>query len=194
MKKAILIVLPICILLAITVKVLITGERQQEEFDFHKKIPKTIMLSSEAFANNGMIPVAFTGNGENISPELHWSNLPAGTESLVLLMTDYDAPAPFLKLTTVDHWVVYNIPPDMNALAAKADSIGFAKKSICLGINYTKGIEYAGPKPPIGVHRYFFRIYALSVPSLNLSRPKKQEIMDAMKEDVLGYGELIGNY
>ena len=194
MKKAILILLPICIALAITVKIFITASRQQAEVDFHKGIPNTIVLGSDAFPNNGIIPTLFTGKGESKSPELHWSNLPEGTKSLVLLMTDYDGPAPFLKLTIVDHWVVYNIPANMTALGAKVDSIQLAKDNIGLGINYTKGIEYAGPKPPIGVHRYFFRVYALSVPLLNLVCPKKQEVMDVMKGNVLAYGELIGRY
>lgn len=194
MKKALLIVPPICIILAIVFKLFTTASKQRVEFEYHDSIPKTIELASTSFENNGMIPTAFSAKGGNVSPELHWSNIPQETKSFVVLMTDYDGPAPFLKLSTVSHWVVYNIPAGMHELEEGIDSLILEGAEIQLGINYTKNGVYAGPKPPMGVHRYFFRIYALSVPSLKFTHLQKQEVMDAMKGNVLAYGELIGKY
>jgi len=141
-----------------------------------------------------MMPAMVSGKGGNISPELHWNNIPKETQSLVLLMTDYDGPAPFLKLNTVSHWVVYNIPAYVQELPAGIDSLKLAEEEIQLGINYTKYGVYAGPKPPVGIHRYFFRIYALSIPRLKFTHMQKQEVLDSMKGNILAYGELIGKY
>ena len=120
--------------------------------------------------------------------------MPEGTKSLVLLCTDYDGPAPFLKLLTIDHWVVYNIPADKTLLGKGSTSKSLQAKGISSGKNFKGTLEYKGPKPPIGKHRYFFRLYALSTPELNLTQPTKKEVMEAMKNNVLSYGELVGIY
>ena len=86
--------------------------RLSDELQFHNSIQKSIAFSSPAFANDSMIPVEYTARGANISPSLQWSNLPAGTKSLAITVTDYDAPSPALKLFTVGHWVLYYIKPN----------------------------------------------------------------------------------
>jgi Raf kinase inhibitor-like YbhB/YbcL family protein len=194
MIKKISIALLILLTLAISTKLTIVFLQQKADFDFHATLPKTIELSSDDFVENGMIPITFTGRGENRSPSLHWNNLPKGTRSLVLLMTDYDAPAPFLKFTTVGHWVVYNVPADKSGFEKGTTSAALQKDSIRSGENYTGGVDYAGPKPPVGVHNYYFRIYALSTSNLNLTKAKRQAVMEAMKGTILGYGELIGKF
>jgi Raf kinase inhibitor-like YbhB/YbcL family protein len=194
MIKKILIIIPVLLVLALVIKLTLVYFQQKSEFDFHTNIPNTIKLESADFITEGMIPMECSGKGKELSPELHWSNLPEGTRSLVLLMTDYDAPAPFLKIMTIDHWTVYNIPIRIIALPKGSTSTALQKDSVNLGQNFKKGIEYKGPKPPIGMHNYYFRIYALSAPHLNLNNPTKKEVMDAMKGSMLAYGELRGRF
>ena len=194
MIKKILISILLIIVLTIVGRFIYTAIQQNAEFDYHSDFPKTITLASADFVQNESIPIEFTGNGKELSPELHWSNLPEGTKSLVVLCTDYDGPAPFLKLLTIDHWVVYNIPAGKTLLNQGSTSQRLQAEGISTGKNFKGTLEYKGPKPPLGKHRYFFRIYALSTATLNLSQPTKKEVMRAMKNDVLGYGELVGIY
>ncbi|WP_018342596.1 YbhB/YbcL family Raf kinase inhibitor-like protein [Cytophaga aurantiaca] len=180
--------------LAVVGRFIYTAIQQNEEFNYHAKIPKTIELASKNFIQNGQIPIEFTGDGKELSPELHWFNLPAGTKSLVVLCTDYDGPTPLLKLLTIDHWVVYNIPVTMNGLWTGMTTKDFGMTEIQGGKNFKGTLDYKGPKPPLGKHRYFFRVYALSDSTLQLTEPTKKEVMQAMKDKILAYGELIGIY
>jgi Raf kinase inhibitor-like YbhB/YbcL family protein len=194
MIKKIFISILLLIILAVVGRVIYTSIQQSNEFDFHTTIPKTIELASTDFSQNGTMPVDLTGYGKELSPELHWNNLPEGTKSLVLLCTDYDGPTPLLKLLTIDHWVVYNIPVNKTSLNRGSTSKGLQTAGISSGKNFKGTLEYKGPKPPMGKHRYFFRLYALSIPTLNLIQPTKKEVMQAMKKNVLAYGELVGMY
>jgi len=194
MKKKIIITLFVLLFVGIATKPLIVAAQQKKEFKYHENISNTITLTSGDFVAGGKIPVECTGDSVELSPALNWNNVPKDTKSFVLLMTDYDAPAPFFKISTVDHWVIYNIPAEITALKKGLTSGQLQEEDISSGQNFKKGIEYKGPKPPIGIHNYYFRIYALSVDKLNLNNPTKQEVMDAMQGNVLAYGELIGRY
>jgi len=68
----------------------------------------SLTITSTAFVDGSNIPIKYTCNGQNISPELNWSEGPAGTESFVLIMDDPDA--------VYTHWVVYNLPSDLRGL------------------------------------------------------------------------------
>jgi len=194
MIKKILLSILLIFTLALVGRFIYTVIQQNAEFVFHSNFPKTITVASTDFVQGGSIPIELTGYGQELSPELHWSNLPEGTQSLVLLCTDYDGPTPLLKLLTIDHWVVYNIPIDKKILSQGSTSKSLQAKGILSGKNFKGTLEYKGPKPPLGKHRYFFRLYALSKASLNLTKPTKKEVMQAMQKDVLGYGELVGVY
>jgi len=194
MIKKILFLLLSIFVLSVTGRFIYTAIQQKNEFDFHADVSKTITLASTDFIQNGKIPIQFTGNGKELSPELHWNNLPKGTKSLVLLCTDYDGPTPLLKLLTIDHWVVYNIPVDKASLRQGSTSKSLLAEGILSGKNFKGTLDYKGPKPPLGQHRYFFRIYALSTEVLNLTEPTKKEVLAAMKNNVLSYGELVGIY
>ncbi len=193
MKKKSLIIFSI-VLLALSTPFVISYGQRKKEFKFLETLPNTITLRSNEFEQNGNIPLECTGKGSNTAPSLYWSNLPKGTQSLVIIMTDYDGPAPFLRLKTVEHWIVYNIPATKDGFEKGITTSALQKEKISQGENYTKGVDYAGPKPPIGVHRYYFRVYALSTPALNLTKPKKEQVMEAIKGNILGYGELIGRF
>jgi len=152
-----------------------------------------ISLSSPAFAPNGEIPAKYTCDGEDISPPLQWSNIPADTRSLALIVDDPDAPDPKAPKMTWVHWVLYNIPPDIPGLTenATADTLPPGTRQ---GLNDWKRTGYGGPCPPIGRHRYFFKLYALDTVLPDLGTPTKKELEQAMETHILEKAILIGTY
>lgn len=118
-------------------------------------------LRSGAFADGAAIPRRFTCQGEDISPPLEWSEVPAGTKSFALVCDDPDAPG-----GTWHHWAAYDIPGDRTSLpldaGANAGTLGFKQ-----AINDFEKPGYGGPCPPPGSpHHYHFRLMALSVERL----------------------------
>ena len=141
-------------------------------------------LRSPAFQDGGSIPRKFTCQGENVSPELNWSEAPANTQSYALIMDDPDAPG-----GTFTHWVLFDIPADTVRLTEGATAIGVDGK------NNVDRTGYFGPCPPSGIHRYYFRLYALDVPSLNLKAgASRSEVEAAIKNHVSGVAETMGRY
>ena len=147
-------------------------------------------IRSDAFQQGGAIPVKYTCEGEDISPPLVWLNLPDKTRSLALIVDDPDAPDPDNPKMTWVHWVLFNIPPDTTALAEGVKELPAGARS---GLNDWKRTGYGGPCPPIGRHRYFHKLYALST-ALDLDKPTKAELEAAMQGHVLQKTELIGTY
>ncbi|MBP7460784.1 MAG: YbhB/YbcL family Raf kinase inhibitor-like protein [Candidatus Delongbacteria bacterium] len=192
MIKKTLIFIPFLLLLVIAFRMVTVYIEQNDEFNYHRNIPKSIRLWSADFEPNGTIPIRFTALGENVSPSLYWDNVPAETQSLAIIVVDYDAPSPFIKLTTIDHWIVFNIDPTIKCFDPALTSRQLIEDSMSLGITITGGTDYVGPNPPLGTHRYYFRVYALSVSHLDLLKPTKEILMNTMKDKVLAYGELIG--
>ena len=156
-------------------------------------IATLLTLTSTSFTHNGMIPVHFTCDGQNISPALNWTGLPEGTQSLVLIVDDPDAPDPAAPKMIWVHWVLYNIPPAATGLAE-----GIAEQNLppgtLQGINDWKRTGYGGPCPPIGTHRYFHKLYALDTVLPDLKHPTKAALEHAMRGHILGQAELIGRY
>lgn len=153
----------------------------------------TLILSSQAFSHGGNIPRRFTCEGEDISPDLAWSNLPPGTKSLALIVDDPDAPDPAAPKLTWVHWVLYNIPPEANGLKA-ALTAGDLPRGTKEGLNDWKRTGYGGPCPPIGWHRYFHKLYALDVILPDLGKPTKAQVETAMAGHVVAKAELVGTY
>jgi Raf kinase inhibitor-like YbhB/YbcL family protein len=146
-------------------------------------------ITSEAFGEGESIPVRYTCDGENLSPALAWGEPPDGTESLVLIMDDPDAPA-----GTWVHWVLFNLPPGQGWLeegvAAEAESSDGSRH----GSNSWGQLGYGGPCPPSGTHRYFFHLYALdSDLDLDPGSTKEQVLAEA-EPHVLGQTELLGTF
>lgn len=152
-----------------------------------------LTLTSPNFAPNGAIPAKFTCEGDDVSPALQWSGVPAGTKSLALIVDDPDAPDPQAPRMTWVHWVLYNIPPAAGGLpediAAAQLPAGTRE-----GLNDWKRTGYGGPCPPIGRHRYFHKLYALDVVLPDLATPAKAALEKAMAGHVVGQAELIGTY
>jgi Raf kinase inhibitor-like YbhB/YbcL family protein len=149
-------------------------------------------LMSSAFVEGGNIPTRYTCSGEDTSPPLAWSDAPEGTRSFALIVDDPDAPDPAAPKMTYVHWVAYNIPAATTKLAEGAGK-GAMPTGTGEGYNDWKKPEYGGPCPPIGRHRYFFKLSALDT-TLDLSRPTKADLEAAMKGHVLGTAQLMGTY
>ena len=148
-------------------------------------------LTSSAFPNEGEIPMQFTCDGEDLSPPLSFTDVPEGARSLALIVDDPDAPDPAAPRMTWVHWVLYNLPADASGLA---ESVTDLPAGTLQGINDWKRTGYGGPCPPIGTHRYFFKLYALDTTLELEAGATKQELLDAMAGHVLAEGELIGVY
>jgi len=100
---------------------------QQSETRFHASLVRSVQIGSDAFEDKRNIPTEFTCKGNGISPPLRWSNIPEGTKSLVLLMTDDKLPTLRLRLFKIVHWVLYNIPRDVAELPSNATDAGFGE-------------------------------------------------------------------
>ncbi len=141
-------------------------------------------ITSTAFQSNNLIPSKYTCDGENFNPPLAFFQVPANAQSLALIVEDIDSPS---KIFT--HWLIYNMSPStiqilenqvpQNSMQGKTD---FGQ------------VGYGGPCPPGGMHRYFFKLYALDT-VLNLPEgASKEEVQEAMKNHVLESAEIIGLY
>lgn len=139
-------------------------------------------LWSPAFAPGKTIPVLFTCDGEDTSPPLRWTAPPQGTHSLALILDDPDAPG-----GTFTHWLGWNI-------AATARGLRADQRAPREGTNDAGRIGYTGPCPPSGVHRYVFRLYALTAP-LRLARgASKAQFFAALRGRSVAVARLVSSY
>ena len=137
----------------------------------------------------GEIPKIYTCQGKDLSPPLTWKGAPEKTKSYVLIVDDPDAPDPAAPKMCYVHWVLYNIPSSCTGLEE-----GVTKTPGLDGLNDWKRTGYGGPCPPIGRHRYFFKLYALDAELPNLSTPTKDQLLEAMEGHILVGAELVGTY
>ena len=155
-------------------------------------VAMSLTIESTAFKNNERVPTRFSGDGEDVSPQLSWSGAPDGTDELALIMDDPDAPTaePWV------HWVIYKIPADTTALrenVAKTETLSDPAGAM-QGKNSWGKIGYGGPAPPRGhgVHHYHFKVYALDQ-ALSVSPGlTKNQLLSAMKGHILAKAELVG--
>ena len=153
----------------------------------------TMTIESPAFAEGGSIPPEYTCEGADVSPPLEWRGVPAAAASLVLIVDDPDAPDPQAPRTTWVHWVLYDMPADCTVLEAGVRSADLPAGTQ-EGLNDWKRTGYGGPCPPIGRHRYFFKLYALDRPLQALKRPAKGTVEAAMQGRILAEAVLVGTY
>lgn len=145
-------------------------------------------LTSPAFVHQGEIPRRHTCDGPDEAPVLEWKGAPVGTKSFALIVDDPDAPDPRAPKMTYVHWVMYDIP------AAESGLRGGTPKGARDGLNDWKRTGYGGPCPPIGRHRYYFKLYALDAMLGDLKTPTKAQLLQAMQGHVLANAELMGTY
>ncbi|MGB9847598.1 MAG: YbhB/YbcL family Raf kinase inhibitor-like protein [Minisyncoccia bacterium] len=186
MKKFLIIL--VC-LTVIFVAALVYFNIQKTPLDSQKMMPdknlKTPMkITSQAFQNNELIPKRYTCDGENINPPLYFEEIPEGTESLVLIVDDPDAPR-----GTFLHWLVFNIPPQTKLIEENSLPAGAQ-----LGKNDFGQLKYGGPCPPYGTHRYLFKIFALDKKIDLKEGASLSEVLSAMRNHILADSELIGLY
>jgi hypothetical protein len=153
----------------------------------------TLTLTSSSFGNGTEIPRRYTCEGEDLSPPLAWSGVPPGSASLALVVDDPDAPDPAAPKMTWVHWVVYNLPAAAGSLA---EGIAFEDlpAGAGIGLNDWQRAEYGGPCPPIGRHRYFFKLYAVDIRLPDGWQPTKSQLETAIQGHVLARVELMGTY
>ena len=126
----------------------------------------------------------FGCTGSNIAPELDWKNVPAGTKSFVMLMSDYDAPI----AGGFHHWIVYNIPGSTRELEGNH---AFTEGTTSFGF-----IGYGGPcPPPTGeTHHYLFLLYAINIAHVGEQGLKFGDVVSAIRGHVLGATSIIGTF
>ena len=150
-------------------------------------------ITSPVFEAGKEIPEQYTCDGGDISPPLMWENSPASTQSLVLIMDDPDAPDPEAPKMTWVHWLLYNLPADSSGLQEAVTDSQLPSGTL-QGINRRDRNGYGGPCPPIGRHRYFFKLYALDISLNDLGDPDKDSLLQNMRGHVLEETTLMGTY
>jgi Raf kinase inhibitor-like YbhB/YbcL family protein len=139
-------------------------------------------IVSPLLSDHGKLLPKFTCDGQGINPPLQFIDVPAATKSLVLIVDDPDAPGGIWV-----HWVLYNIERTTT----------FIDEGKTAGMNGTNSFGktgYGGPCPPNGVHRYFFKLYALDIVIMRKDHPTAAELEHEMEGHILEQAELVGTY
>jgi len=152
-----------------------------------------LILTSTAFQHQQRIPKKYTCEGNDIAPPLAWAGVPEGCRSLALIVDDPDAPDPAAPKRVFVHWVLYNIPVQASGLAEVAGSAELPAGTT-QGRNDFGQTRFGGPCPPIGRHRYFFKLYALDALMPTQALLDKKALEAAMRGHVLETCELVGTY
>ena len=152
-----------------------------------------LTIQSTAFTHEGEIPTQYSCDSTDISPPLSWSGAPENTQSLVLIVDDPDAPDPAAPRMTWVHWILYNIPPQTSGLPENVQANQLPTDTL-QGTNDWKRTGYGGPCPPVGRHRYFFKLYALDTVLPDLKKPTKPTLEKAMESHILEQTHLLGTY
>lgn len=145
-------------------------------------------LTSPAFEHDGKIPSKYTCDGENVNPMLRLSEIPEGARSLALIMEDPDVPRNLREDGMWDHWVVFNMPPDLAEIQEAAEPQGVG------GVGTNGQTGYLGPCPPDREHRYFFKLFALDTDLDLAEKSTKADVEEAMKGHILDEAVLMGRY
>src|SRR5665213_2253774 len=109
---------------------------------YYGELAMSMSLTSNAFSNQGAIPTVYTCEGPEISPALSWQNVPSDAKSLVLIVSDPDAPDPKAPKMTWMHWVLYNIPPQSTGLSE--DVRDKLPQGTLVGTNSSHKVSYQG--------------------------------------------------
>jgi hypothetical protein len=144
-------------------------------------------VSSNVFEEGGRIPVAYSCDGENISPDLQWTGVPSGTKSFAVIVDDPDAGG-------FTHWLVFGIPANAAGLPLGVADEPVLDDGSRQGTNSRREIGYTGPCPPSGTHTYVFAVYALDVELELESDAGTKDVLRAMEGHVLASGELSGKF
>lgn len=149
-----------------------------------------LSLSSPSFSSGGDIPKKFTCDGADVSPQLSWTESPAGTKSFALLVDDPDAP-----VGNWNHWTLWNLPATTRSLLEGVSKDASLRDGTQQGKNDFRKTGYNGPCPPPGKpHRYYFKLFALDIELKLKPGAGKHELETAMKGHILAQAEWMGRY
>ncbi len=151
-----------------------------------------VKVSSLNFLEGQNIPEKYTCDGQNINPSILIDGVPKKAKSLALIVDDPDAPS-----GTFTHWILFNIAPDTREIGEDNIPKGtliFEQRSALLGENDFGKLEYSGPCPPSGTHRYYFKVFALDHTLQFDKTPNRKEVDSAMEGHIIGSGQLMGTY
>ncbi len=165
--------------------------RAKQSSTTHPKEKKSMKLTSPSFKNQANIPVKYSCDHDNISPELIWDDVPKGTKSFAIISDDPDAPA-----GTWTHWLVYNIPGQVRHMPEYMPAQEALKDGTLQGLNDFRRIGYGGACPPEGhgQHHYHFKIYALDTVLDLKPGATKEQLEEAIRPHILDWAQLIGLY
>ncbi|MFP4467278.1 MAG: YbhB/YbcL family Raf kinase inhibitor-like protein [Candidatus Goldiibacteriota bacterium] len=188
MKKTIITAI---ILMLISVLIFSGSAEKHKAGKFKKEGGKSIMkVTSSAFENEKRIPEIYTCKGRDISPGISWEGVSETAKSLVLICDDPDAPA-----GTWVHWVLYNIPAGLKGLPENASDEFYEDNGILSGRNSWGKTGYGGPCPPSGVHRYYFKLYAIDKKlDFKDTTPAKEDILEAIKAHIVDEAGIMGTF
>jgi hypothetical protein len=148
---------------------------------------QTMAVTSRSFSSGGQIPVDYSCDGADRSPQLTWSAPPPGTQSFAIVMDDPDAPT-----GTVTHWIAYDISGDTRTIAEALDVTTVGGR---VGINDLNRPGYSGPCPPrLEIHRYALRVYALDAPLKTPPEPNREALDAALRGHILAAGVLVAEF
>ena len=155
----------------------------------------TLSIVSPAFEDGGMIPDRYTQDGEALFPPLEWHGVPEGTQSLVLVVEDADAPFP----RPLVHAVLYAIPPSLSGIPEgglgmkqqRPSPLGFQVGRNSMG---RTGWMAPSPVPGHGPHRYAFQLFAADVLPNFTSPPGRGQTLRTLKGNLLAAARVIGVY
>src|SRR4051794_3605987 len=149
-----------------------------------------IELTSTAFREGETIPKQYTGDGQDVSPPLQWSDPPQEAKSFALVCDDPDAPR-----GTWVHWVLFNLPAGQRRLEEGVPAREVLPDGTKQGKNDFGKVGYGGPAPPRGKpHRYFFKVHALDTLLDLPPGATREQLLAALKGHVLAEGQLMGRY
>lgn len=177
------------LILTITLSIIISSQAYLQTKSQVKKME--FKITSSAFDDGGTIPVKYSCEGKNISPQLKWNEPQPGIKSYALIVDDPDAPSGDFV-----HWVVYNIPSDVREMHEESTPSKNVPDEVMMGTNSAGKIGYMGPCPPAGqTHRYFFKLYALDTILHHIgSGATKAKMLAAIKGHILSETHLMGKF
>ncbi|MGG5319083.1 YbhB/YbcL family Raf kinase inhibitor-like protein [Enterococcus sp. AZ072] len=177
------------ILIVLMLAVLLVRFNQNSDIHISEKY-QPLSVSIPAFGSDSVIPKRYSGNGEDVSPEIQVSQLDREVVSITIIMDDIDHPL----MGVYNHWVVWNLPPQQIIPEAipQGKTVSGLSEAI-QGVGYGKH-RYRGPKPPFGSHRYKYHVFALNKKLKLDPAAKKEELMAAVEGHIIQYGSAIGSY
>jgi Raf kinase inhibitor-like YbhB/YbcL family protein len=152
-----------------------------------------LTIRSSVFEQGSAIPRLHTCDDKDLSPPLEWSDPPGNARSFALIVDDPDAPDPAAPTRVYVHWVLYDLPASVTSIQEDGEQDA-VKAGARQGKNDWSRTGYGGPCPPIGRHRYFFKLYALDAMLGDLGTPTKKELEKAMQGHIVAQAELMGTY